>query len=112
MFDGERFGHFAYQIPVAAPGHYQVTLYFAETFWGTASAAAVEGGTRVFDVYANGVALLRNFNIVQEAGGPNKSLIKTFHGLEPNAAGLIVLSFVPVENYACVNAIEVTDESQ
>ena len=31
--------------------------------------------------------------------------------MEPNAAGLIVLSFVPVKNYACISAIEVTDES-
>jgi hypothetical protein len=36
---------------------------------------------------------------------------ETFHGIEPNAAGLIVLEFIPVKNYACVNAIEVTDES-
>jgi hypothetical protein len=112
LFDGERYGHFIYQIPVATPGRYTVTLHFAETFLGTASAATVVGsGTRVFDVYANGVALLRNLNIVQETGGPNKPLTKTFHGIEPNAAGLIVLSFIPVKNYACVNAIEVTDES-
>ncbi len=70
------------------------------------------GPPRVFDVYANGVALLRNFDILAKAGGPNKQVAETFRGIEPNAAGLIVMSFVPVKNYACVSAIEVTDESQ
>ena len=111
LFDGERFGHFTYQIPVA-PGRYTVTLYFEEAFFGTESAAPSVGTGRAFDVYANGEALLRNFDIFEKAGGPNKTLTETFQGIEPNAAGLIALSFVPVRNYACVNAIEVTDESR
>ncbi len=109
LFDGERFGHFAYQIPVA-PGRYAVTLYFTEGFFGTVEHAAVVP-LRLFDVYANGVALLRNFDILQKAGGTNKPVTETFHGIEPNAANLIVLDFVPVKNYGCVSAIEVTDES-
>jgi len=109
LFDGERFGHFDYQIPVA-PGRYAVTLYFTESYIG-AEAPGHDHGGRLFDVYANGIALLRNFDIFQKAGGPNKPVTETFHGIEPNAAGLIVLSFVPVKNYACVSAIEVTDES-
>jgi hypothetical protein len=109
LFDGERFGHFSYGIPVA-PGRYAVTLYFAETYLVP---GGVEGETsRLFDVYANGEAVLRNFDILKEAGGTNRALRKTFHGLEPNAAGLIVLNFVPIRNYACVNAIEVSEESQ
>jgi hypothetical protein len=109
LFDGERFGHFDYQIPVA-PGRYAVTLYFTEAYIGAAAPGRDNGG-RIFDVYANGVALLRNFNIFGKAGGPNKPVIETFHGIEPNAAGLIDMSFVPVKNYACLDAIEVTDES-
>jgi hypothetical protein len=109
LFDGERFGHFDYQIPVA-PGRYTVTLYFTEAYFGTEAAGHYKSG-RSFDVYGNGVALLRNFNIFDKAGGPDKPVTETFHGIEPNAAGLIVLSFIPVKNYACVDAIEVTDES-
>jgi hypothetical protein len=110
LFDGERFGHFTYQIPVA-PGRYAVTLHFTEGFYGTIAASPDNGPGRVFDVYSNGVALLHNFDILAKAGGPNKPVTETFKGIEPNAAGLIVLSFVPVKNYACVSAIEVTDES-
>jgi len=110
LFDGERFGHFTYQIPVA-PGRYTVSLYFTEAFYGTVMPPPDNGAGRVFDVYSNGVALLRNFDIYASAGGPNKPVSQTFKGIEPNEAGLIVLSFVPVRNYACVNAIEVTDES-
>ncbi len=110
LFDGERFGHFTYQIPVA-PGRYTVTLHFTEGFYGTVSAPPENGPARVFDVYSNGEALLRNFDIYGSAGGPNKPVTETFRGIEPNAAGLIVLSFVPVKNYACVSAIEVTDQA-
>jgi hypothetical protein len=33
--------------------------------------------------------------------------VKTFENVEPNAQGNIVLEFVPLRNYAEVNAIEV-----
>jgi hypothetical protein len=56
--------------------------------------------------------LLRNFSVFDRAGGPNKPLTEVFHGIVPNAAGLIVLDFVPSSNYAMVNAIEVTEESE
>jgi hypothetical protein len=42
--------------------------------------------------------------------GATGRLTKTFHGIAPNAYGKIVLCFVPVVNYGCVNAIEVVDE--
>ena len=82
-----------------------------EGFFGTDLVQATDGDGRLFDVYANGVALLRNFNILGKAGGPGKPVSETFHGVVPNAAGLIDLSFVPVRNYASVSAIEVTDET-
>jgi hypothetical protein len=110
LYNGERFGHFTYQIPVAA-GHYTLTLHFTEAFFGSESPRR-DGAPRVFDVYANGAALLRGFDILEKAGEPNKVVTETFHGIEPNAAGVIALSFVPARDYACVSAIEVTDESR
>jgi len=121
LYSSERFGNFTYAIPVP-PGKYKVTLRFAETYWGIQSASPnlpdqngspVGGvGSRIFDVYCNGVALLRNFDISKEAGGALLARDKTFHNLQPDAQGKLVLSFVPVLDYACVNGIEVEDESE
>ncbi len=110
LFTGEHFGNFSYHIPVA-PGRYRLKLYFAETYFGSKlpyanDAAAISA--RIFDVYTGGQALLRNFDIVKEAGGPNLAVIKTFDNIEPDAQGQIVLEFVPVRNWPEVNAIEVT----
>ena len=110
FYAGERYGHFDYQIPVA-PGKYAVKLYFIEAYFGTFVPKDDSGG-RLFDLYANGQILLHNFDILKEAGGPYRVVTETFHGIEPNAAGLIDLSFIPTRNYATVDAIEVTDETQ
>jgi hypothetical protein len=120
LYSGERYGNFSYAIPVA-PGKYKVTLRFAETYWAVPNRSpsipdqngSLEGGpgSRVFDVYCNGQVLLRNFDIFKEAGGTLKALDKTFHNLEPDAQGKLNLSFVPVTDYACLNALEVEDES-
>jgi hypothetical protein len=120
LYSGERFGYFSYAIPVA-PGKYGVTLRFAETYWGVPNRSpgiadqngSLEGGagSRIFDVYCNGVALLRNFDIFKEAGGTLEALDKTFHNLQPNAEGKLLLTFVPVRDYALINALEVEDES-
>jgi hypothetical protein len=108
LFGGERYGNFSYHIPVAA-GKYRLRLYFAETFFGTKLPYALDNmaGPRIFNVFANGIALIRNIDVVHDAGGPNKPLVRDFANLEPNAQGMIVLEFVPVHNYAEVNAIEV-----
>ncbi len=109
LYEGERYGNFSYHIPLA-PGKYRVRLFFAETWFGSKLQYAPSElvGARVFNVFANGVALLRNFDVAKEAQGSRKGIEKTFENLEPNAQGKIVLEFVPVRNYAEVNAIEVT----
>jgi hypothetical protein len=111
LYVGERYGNFVYSIPVA-PGRYTVTLRFCETWFGPKKPAGGGEGIRVFDVYMNGMALLRNFDIFKEAGGEDHPLDKVFHALQPNAQGKLVFSFVPVKNYACINAIEVLDEGR
>lgn len=109
LYEGERYGNFAYHVPLA-PGKYRVRLFFAETYFGTKLpfAPSEPVGARVFNVFANGVALLRDFDIAKEAHGSKRGIEKVFENLEPNAQGKIVLEFVPVRNYAEVNAIEVT----
>ena len=109
LYRAERFGNFTYTIPVV-PGRYRVTLKFAETWFGPGKPGGGGRDYRMFDVYANGVALLKNFDIYEEAGGPDRALDRTFRGITPNALGKIVLSFVPVKNYASVNAIEIAED--
>jgi Malectin domain len=109
IYKAERFGNFTYTIPVAE-GRYSVTLKFAETWFGPGHPGGGGSGSRLFDVYCNGSALLRNFDIFRAAGGAQRAIERTFHGIVPNGQGKIALSFVPVINYACINAIEVEDE--
>lgn len=111
LYQAERYGHFSYAIPVSE-GIYTLTLYFSEHWFGLEGYAGGNAvGARVFDVFCNGVALLRDFDIVKEAGGPLKPITRTFRGLKPNHQGKLLLSFVPAADYACVNALEVIEES-
>jgi hypothetical protein len=109
VYRSERYGNFSYAIPVAA-GRYAVTLYFAENWFGPSKPGGGGAGSRSFDVYYNGAALLKNFDIFKAARGQNRAVEKTFHGLTPNAQDKLMLSFVPVRNYALVNAIEIVPE--
>jgi len=111
LYASERWGHFSYAVPVAQ-GRYRVTLKFCEGHYGHRNTGQGGLGSRVFDVYCNGVALLRNFDIFKEAGGEGRPLSKTFSGVRPNAQGKIVLAFVPINGMACVNGIEVVEDSR
>ncbi len=109
LYQEHRYGHFTYQIPVAQ-GSYTIALHFAETFYGPAGPSGRGEDMRVFDVYCNGQVLLKNFDIFKEAGGQNIALDKVFHKIRPNAQDKIVLSFVPIHDYACISALEVLSE--
>ncbi len=111
LYESERWGHFSYAVPVA-DGRYRVTLKFCEGHYGKQNTGVGGLGSRLFDVYCNGVALLRNFDIFKEAGGEGRPIDKTFSGIRPTAQGKIVLSFVPVKGMACVNGIEVVEDSK
>jgi len=110
IYAGERYGNFAYHLPLP-PGKYRIKLYFAESYFSDRFPPGTNQngfGARIFNVFADGVTLLRNFNVMKEAGGSHRAVIRTFENLQPDAQGKIVLEFVPVMNYAEVNAIEVT----
>lgn len=111
VYASERWGHFSYALPVAE-GKYRVSLKFCEGHYGKKNSGVGGAGSRVFDVYCNGVALMRNFDIFKEAGGEGRPIDRSFSGIRPNAQGKILLSFVPVVGMACVNGIEVTEESR
>jgi hypothetical protein len=108
LYASERWGHFSYSLPVA-DGSYKVTLRFCEGHLGPRNTGAGGVGSRVFDVHCNGIGLLKDFDIVREAGGEGRPLERVFQGIRPNAQGKIVVAFVPVEGMACVNGIEAAE---
>ena len=109
LYRVERYGNFSYAIPVA-PGRYTVKLRFAERYFGTANSMGGGPGSRIFHVFCNGEALLKNLDVFKEAGGAGRALEKTFTGVKPNEQGFILLEFKPVVNYALIYAIEVISE--
>jgi hypothetical protein len=63
-------GSFAYRFDVPN-GRYEVELRFAEIFFD-------EPGERIFDVWIEGQTLLDDFDVVDQAEGPFRALIRTF----------------------------------
>jgi hypothetical protein len=106
LYETERWGNFSYAIPVA-PGKYAVVLHFAARHnGGEPGASSAESTTaHIFNVFCNGKVLLPNFNLLKEAR-QGDVVTRKFPGLEPNAQGKLLLSFVPVEGYATVTGIE------
>lgn len=111
LFEGERYGNFNYAIPVAT-GKYSLTLYFAERYFGPEMPGGGGAGSRVFNVTCNDRVLLRDFDILKAAHAANRAVVETFHGLQANAQGKLIIRFEPVVNYPLVDAIEVADESR
>lgn len=108
-YRSERYGNFSYSIPVSE-GRYTLTLHFAENWFGPGKPSGGGEGSRLFDVYCNGTALLKSFDIFKAAGGEGRAIQRVFRGLTPNAQGKFVVNFVPVRNYASLNAIEISPE--
>lgn len=111
LYGSERYGNLTYVIPVA-PGSYSVTMKFHEAYFG--AGAPVEGGIgeRQFDIIANSQMLEHAFDIFKEAGGAERAVDRTFHDLHPNHQGKLIISLVPIANYACINAMEILDEAR
>ncbi|MGA7886349.1 MAG: hypothetical protein WCA44_11460, partial [Acidobacteriaceae bacterium] len=65
---------------------------------------------RVFNVFSNGRAIVENFDLGQE-GRQTDVVLRRITGLEPNAQGKLLLSFVPIKGYASVTGIEVLPEA-
>lgn len=111
LFGSERYGHFAYAIPVDTRDRYTVILHFAEFYFGPQLPGGGGVGSRVFHVFCNGQTLLQDFDIYKEAGSL-RLLTKTFANIKPSSQGKINLMFEPVANNATISAIEVIDEGQ
>ena len=108
LFAWHRYGNFSYHFPVPE-GKYRLRILFAETFFGPDNRGKGGVGSRVFNVYCGGIALLRQFDIFKEAG-ESRALEKVFHGISPSPQGRIDVMFEPVVQYPIVQAIEILPE--
>jgi len=109
LFSRERFGNFSYSIPVAQGYSYQLTLYMAERYWGPQNSGNGGVGSRIFNVRCDNLELLRNFDLL-EAAHDSPVVAARFRHLHPDSTGKLNLQFLPVVNYAVLNALEVEAE--
>jgi uncharacterized protein YjdB len=83
-------------------GLYVVRLHFAEITTG------ITVGKRKFNVTVGADTLLKNFDIIAQAGGRYKGIVREF-SVRSNASGVLSVVVRPIANfdYAAINAIEV-----
>lgn len=99
LYQTERWGSdFSYVLPVL-PGSYKVRLLFAENLMK-------DPGKRVFDVLLNGKNVLKDFDILKEAGF-NRGIERTFKDITPDVQGNIRVHFVAKVDHAKVSALEI-----
>lgn len=103
LYQTERWGkEFSYNIPIASSGTYKVNLDFAEIF-------LTSPGQRVFDVNIEGASVIKNLDIVAQAG-VNTALRKSVDVQVTD--GILNIDFLASVNNAKVSDIEVIPISQ
>jgi uncharacterized repeat protein (TIGR04076 family) len=101
IYGSERWGEFSYAFPRLDPdAPYLVRLHFCEIFFQSA-------GKRRFSVEAGGKAALEDFDIVAQAGGQFKAIVKEFTA-SADSNGSLVLQFKKgLADQPKVSAIEI-----
>lgn len=92
LYASERWGHFSYALPVAE-GRYRMTLRFCEGHYGKKNGGRGGVGSRLFDIYCNGVA--QSIAVLRASGPMHRARS---------------VQFVPVNGMAFVNGIEVVED--
>jgi len=100
-----RTGVFSYKIPLS-PGTYELRLHFAETTYSPTSSLGGGENSRVFDVKLNGSMLLKQFDIVSDAGA-NTADVRVFKNVTPDKDGFLHLDFAGSLGLPILNAIEI-----
>jgi hypothetical protein len=107
IYRNSRQGEFSYNIPLK-PGTYELHLHFAETFYGPEDAGGGGEGSRTMTVLANGQPLLRDFDVLADAGDARTAEVKIFSDISPAPDGQLHLSFSPgASGSAMLSAIEI-----
>ena len=79
-------------------------LYFAEP-------DDVAAGERVFEVSLQGEVVLSDFDVVSEAGGARKTIVKSFDDIMADGDGRLVVTFNATGDAGpIINGIEVVQE--
>ena len=102
IYRSERYKALSYQIPVPN-GTYLLRLHFAEIYFGATGGGSGKAGSRVFNVNAEGAALLVNFDILAEVSAMT-ALIKTFE-ITVND-GIFNLDLIKVVQNPKISAVE------
>ncbi len=92
------FAPFGYAVPVDN-GTYSVVLHFAET-------AFQNVGQRVFNVAAEGITVLEDYDILEQAGAANTAIQETILNLNVSD-GVLNIDFISVTERAKISAIEI-----
>jgi malectin (di-glucose binding ER protein) len=107
IYRNSRQGDFAYNIPLQ-PGIYELRLHFAENLYGPENSGGGGEGSRTMTVSANGQTLLRDFDVLADAGGERTAEVKVFPDISPAADGQLHLSFTSGKSgSAMLSAIEI-----
>lgn len=91
---------FSYLFDNMAPGQYEVTLHFMESYWSSA-------GERLFNVAIEGTQVLTDFDIFAAAGGQFTAYSQTFS--TDVVDGQLNIDFVSVLRFAMVSGITIKD---
>ncbi|MFC1668221.1 glucoamylase family protein [Chlamydiota bacterium] len=97
VYRTNRFGDMSYRIDVPS-GEYELTLYFAETYWS-------DIGERVFDVALEGDIVFDNIDIISLTGGKNKALELSVQVTVTD--GCLDISFLPGVDLPLISGIEI-----
>jgi outer membrane protein assembly factor BamB len=86
----------------AAETTYRIRLFFAEL-------ENRKTGERIMDVRIQGKDALKSFDIVSEAGRPDKEVIKTFSGVHAGAD--LSIELIPVKGNTILSGVEIVQET-
>jgi Malectin domain len=107
FYRASREGAFRYDIPLKR-GVYELHLHFAETEYGPENTGVGGEGSRLMTVRANGQPLLRDFDVLADAGGERIADDRVFPGLSPASDGKLHLEFAGENGAnATLSAIEI-----
>lgn len=95
-----------YEIPVE-PGIYDITLHFAEIWWGAYEGEGLDNsGKRNFTVFVEGTAVLTDYDIF-ELAGPAMAIPETFLNVQV-VDGNLSIEFAPSAGDAWISGIELS----